>query len=116
MTDVLDTFLDAPFSSLEVSFARSIARLADDPSRELLLASAATLHAVARGDLCYVLGDDLPEADSSPEDSIDEAPRAAPRALPAKEEWREQLSRSPAVEVAPAYAAPTSARPLVLDA
>ena len=116
MTDVLDTFLDAPFSSLEVSFARSIARLAGDESRELLLASAATLHAVARGDLCYVLGDDLPEADSSPEDSIDEAPRAAPRALPAKEEWREQLSRSPAVEVAPAYAPPTSARPLVLDA
>ena len=51
MTEVLDARLLAPFSTLELHFARSMARLSGDDSPMLLLGAAAALHALSRGDL-----------------------------------------------------------------
>jgi len=103
------------FSALELSFARSVTRLSGDDSLELSLAAAATLRAVTRGDLCYLLGDPLVRDASSHDE--DEAPVVVQTSqLPDARRWTDALERSPAVECSSSYQAPTSPRPLVLDA
>jgi len=113
---VSDLLTSSPglFSALELAFARSVARLSRDDSVELSLAAAATLRAVTRGDLCYLLGDPL-VIDAPVKD--DEAPALVePSRLPDAQRWADVLERSPAVECSSSYQAPTSPRPLVLDA